>query len=694
MDSLSTGIVRIVIEDAGGTLPSSRPASKGGSYDPNAAPRQSAQPDRSAPAGPPVTPSMSEKIAAILKDPGAKQSLGKNTSAAELAKIGPEFVDLLFSGIQQAKDALKPVGPAPLSPGRSDRREDEPPERKSRPDRPATGDVVPVRIVGPNPVPVVIAGGSQPRGSGGAEKNESVVKAPMPAAPKSLLEPDEPEQEDFDWLRQMVQPAPRTLAEASEDAANPAATNPDEWYPRYRELQNRRDMGGELNDGESAELQKLTEALHGFTNSLKSAGSTVLKSPEVEQPAVAKPESKTFRMEGDPEPEPESKPDTFGLKKPTAYPVPKPEEPKIPLADSSYSVQDPEKPKPKLPRAEPVSDAEKSRNQWKPENLVDDFKNYLPAGLGKKLDVMKDAYGAASKQAGVQGAGMAGRAAAGAGEAMIAAGPVAALAAVTLAAHLSAKAHQKAADAVEGMGNQAARFAANDHLGMFNAAVDGAKDTLREIPIVGEKYAAQLSLAVAPIKAFTTAVSGFVARGKELSGFSGQLASANARADVRALQGDIREAKELGPALARLTEVESRATEELRALLLPIKENVVKFLAMIAETALDGWEFGKPVIEGIGKDIRLVVDLAEKIIPLVSDPLGLLGIKKIIEDLKAAFEKGPSKEMPDPIVDWLNAADGLGRDPWAGPFSNNSGNPAQRQVAGPMFPGFGDVLGM
>ena len=684
MDSLSTGIVRIVIEDPGVAAPSGRAPSKGGSYDPNASsparPSQAPPTLVPAPAPPvprPVAPpppssdgtSYEEKIRAILRDPGAKQSLGKGTTAEEVAKMGPAFIDLLYNEIGKAKSDYKPVVAAAPPPPRVDA----PIPRKTE-----SGDVVPVRIVAPSPIPVVITGGQ----AGGAKPSAaSVAAAPSPMKPEVV--PEEEPAPNFDWIKQMIQTAP-TLANASKAAAQGELDRTP--YGLASETPT-----FQVVPPEPQPLPKPIPIKHEAYDFAPAPAPESKPQPSYElAPEVTpKPESDTFGFE-------KPKVETFGFKKPTAYPVPKPEEGKIPLADSAYRVQDPEKLAVPRPQARVVTDAEKSRDQWKPENLLGDFKNYLPASITSKFDKMGAAYKAASAEAGANGAGMAGRAMAGAGEAIVAAGPVAAFAAIAVAAHASAKAHQKAADSVEGMGNQAARFAANDHLGMFNASVDAAKDTLREIPIVGQKYAAELSLAVAPIKAFTTAVNGFVARGRELQGYNGSLAGANARADVRSLMGDLREAKELGPALARLTEVESRANDELRALLLPIKEVVVNRLAGLAETLLDAWDFVKPIFTTIGEaaigGLEILQQIAEMLAKVIPGGEGLLKlIQKIIDNTK---DKRPNTPDQGPIVDWLNAADGLGRSSWDNSFSNNNGNAAQRQVAGPMFPGFGDALGM
>lgn len=348
----------------------------------------------------------------------------------------------------------------------------------------------------------------------------------------------------------------------------------------------------------------------------------------------------------------------------------------------------------KLPVAQPVYDFDKSRAKWTPGGMMDDLKSWLPAGIGGKLGEVKDAYAAGSRAAGQAGAGAVGRAAGGIGEAAVAAGPAIVVTAALLAQQKMVDMTNKAAAAVEGLGNQAGRFASNDHLGMFNAAVDGTKEALEEIPVYGKKWAAELGLAAAPVRAFTTAVNGFVARARELEGLSGPIARAGAVADIRSLRADLKEADQLGPALARLTDVQSRVDTELRDMLLPIKEFVVRGLATGLEQGLAAWEFVKPILARMGQNIFDILDTLEKLVEG-----GALG--DAMADLAKAIRKGHEldeqlrqiqQQDAGPIVDWLNAADGLG-----GAFVPGAADPAARaraKLAGPIFPGFEKQTGM
>ncbi len=139
-------------------------------------------------------------------------------------------------------------------------------------------------------------------------------------------------------------------------------------------------------------------------------------------------------------------------------------------------------------------------------------------------------------------------------------------------------------------------LASNDHLGMFEHAVSGAANTLEKVPIPGQVWAAELKLATAPVTIFAEVADAFVQRGKQLMQYSGELSSANAQADVRSLLADIREAQDTGPDLARLTDAQSRASDDIKRILEPIKEFIINRLANIMEKSVDFIEWIGPML--------------------------------------------------------------------------------------------------
>jgi hypothetical protein len=107
------------------------------------------------------------------------------------------------------------------------------------------------------------------------------------------------------------------------------------------------------------------------------------------------------------------------------------------------------------------------------------------------------------------------------------------------------------------------------------------------VPIVGKVWAAEVRAATAVVTTFTDVVDAFVERGKQLQEFSGELTTANVQADIRSMMADIKEAQELGDSLAQLTDAQSRASNEIRELLLPIKKVVTEVLAGMLQTIVD-----------------------------------------------------------------------------------------------------------
>lgn len=108
-------------------------------------------------------------------------------------------------------------------------------------------------------------------------------------------------------------------------------------------------------------------------------------------------------------------------------------------------------------------------------------------------------------------------------------------------------------------------------------------DLSKRVPLVGDQLGLLAGTAHDLVGAFRDSVMAFVARGRELSGYNASLASSYAQSDVRALQGDIREANALGPQLSRLNDAQSRASDSFRDAVLPLKEAVIEVLVPLVE---------------------------------------------------------------------------------------------------------------
>jgi hypothetical protein len=263
--------------------------------------------------------------------------------------------------------------------------------------------------------------------------------------------------------------------------------------------------------------------------------------------------------------------------------------------------------------------------------------NARPAGLFS--GGAKQAIGLAGLAGGAAGgvAGAFGRV----GSAYMAAGPAGALVqGVDEAGKFIAGAINAVGHGVRTFGGMLSDLAGNNHLGIFTKAVGGAAEMLDKIPIVGQVYAAYLRTAGAVVETFTGVVQAFVDRGAVLSKYSGDVAGARSRSEVREIMGDIREAQMLGADTGRLTDSWSEIQELVREILLPLKGAVLRrltdavdkgahFLAAIAPFVETG-------VEGLIKLFDLVygfqLDAVFKMLQAMTDALNWLAWKKDKKD--------------------------------------------------------------
>jgi len=194
--------------------------------------------------------------------------------------------------------------------------------------------------------------------------------------------------------------------------------------------------------------------------------------------------------------------------------------------------------------------------------------------------------------------------------------------------------------------------AGNSNLGPLN--------TVAEV----RNFTGRLAVATKSINLFSETADAFVARGKELSKFSGDVAGAIARADVRSTLADVREANRIGEPVARLTENQSRIDESVRDLLLPIISGIAAAVLDVTKTILG------PILDLVGTVGGFLVDIVAlpiaKIIQTVND-----AAKAVIQYLDFIPEN-PFKESEDEKFNKLmNEVLGLGTN--VGPPVNNGG---------------------
>lgn len=133
-------------------------------------------------------------------------------------------------------------------------------------------------------------------------------------------------------------------------------------------------------------------------------------------------------------------------------------------------------------------------------------------------------------------------------------------------------------------------------------------------------------------------LNAFAARGKELAGYSGQIAGAAANQDISRLLMDIREGQRLGGGYAGAIEAQTKLELTLQAGLLPIKE----------------W-----ILERLPKSVDVVLDILMGILEaanVVADQLGSAAVAGILDEMKRVRRALESGALPgiDAIFDkWL-----------------------------------------
>ena len=195
-------------------------------------------------------------------------------------------------------------------------------------------------------------------------------------------------------------------------------------------------------------------------------------------------------------------------------------------------------------------------------------------------------------------------------------GPMAAAFVVAQAsADVAAKGLAAAGQAAEYVGKQARQVVNDDAFGLLSDRAEIAAkglDAVSDLSPAAKVAAAGLRTATAVINEFKETVNAVVQRGRELSRYSGELASANARADVRKLERDIAEAQALGESVGRLTDSQSRLDSTFREIMLPIKTMLADILA---EPVADLVSIVKPFVVTLLEFLKLILDAIRALNP-------------------------------------------------------------------------------
>ncbi len=197
----------------------------------------------------------------------------------------------------------------------------------------------------------------------------------------------------------------------------------------------------------------------------------------------------------------------------------------------------------------------------------------------------------------------------------------------------------RAAAGATGAGIGLAAAARNDGGPGFAQGVGAAAAGLSRLGPQGMAAAAAMTTLGASVMATKQTMDAFATRGRELTGFSGQIAGAAAVADMRRYRSDMREAERLGPQLARIIENQQKAEDTFRELTVPIKGWLLDRLNVLIEG----------IIKGIADLIDGLNDVAANI-PVIGGRI--TSLTNMANEIRAILAGQPA---PVAIENWLNA---------------------------------------
>ena len=238
----------------------------------------------------------------------------------------------------------------------------------------------------------------------------------------------------------------------------------------------------------------------------------------------------------------------------------------------------------------------------------------------------------------------------------LAMGPLAAFGAVlpiaTMAAQAVTTGLQNMKRNVDAVGDSLATFAGNERAGV-GQLMDGAQAALQapgeSLPIIGDMVKASDELRDAIVKLPEKLTVAFLAQAQKLAPYSGAISGANAKADVRNIMADLKEANEMGESYAQMIDAQSRLDNTVRELLMPIKKFLVEVLAARLEVMADALNVlvNLPsILEAIAKDTGMaIVDAARLHFTDALDDLKKLG--KDIRDILKKKEEADPKDFFD-----------------------------------------------
>lgn len=221
-------------------------------------------------------------------------------------------------------------------------------------------------------------------------------------------------------------------------------------------------------------------------------------------------------------------------------------------------------------------------------------------------------------------------------------GPMAAVGAalplVSVAADATAASLRKMKAGVDLAGESLATFASNERAGLGQLG-EGVGQAIRSpgesLPIIGDAIKAQNEFHDAIIKLPEKLTAAFMQQAQKIGMYSGDITGANAKADVRQIMADYREAQDMGEGYGRMIDAQSRLDNTVREMLAPIKRFIVEVLATRLELMADVANVVKNLPELIGFSVDKLIEGFEAAWPGGTTPEQVIekfkdGIKEIL----------------------------------------------------------------
>lgn len=209
-------------------------------------------------------------------------------------------------------------------------------------------------------------------------------------------------------------------------------------------------------------------------------------------------------------------------------------------------------------------------------------------------------------------------------------------------------------------GRGTAALAANSGVGALSGAIGTASAGLSRLGPYGMAAAAAFQAAEKTVGALREAINSVVARAREIGNYDGRIAAANAMADVRKMQTDMREAQRLGDRYARVVDQQSKAEAILAELLNFFKGPLMTMLA-------NGIEVSTRTLVGI---LQGIDQATAHLVP---------GLGELAANMKKILEGDPGIDMERLIKEALAAPIGVSFP------TASTGVPAGR-ISGPLSP--------